>query len=85
VVVIADGDEAKAAALAMRLGRELWDLREAITARMDTIDQGIDAALDGGKGPVVIADAADNPGGGAPADSTYLLRRLIERGVKGAV
>lgn len=85
MVVIADGDEAKAAALAARLGRELWDLREAITARMDTIDQGIDAALDGGKGLVVIADAADNPGGGAPADSTYLLRRLIARGIKGAV
>jgi len=30
-------------------------------------------------GPVVLADRADNPGSGAPGDSTFLLRRLIER------
>lgn len=31
-------------------------------------------------GPTVIADGADNPGGGAACDSTFLLRALIERG-----
>ena len=30
-------------------------------------------------GPVVLADRADNPGSGAPGDSTFILRRLIER------
>ena len=34
--------------------------------------------------PVVVADPSDNPGGGAPGDSTVILRRLIERGVQGA-
>jgi microcystin degradation protein MlrC len=33
---------------------------------------------------VVLADGADNPGGGAAGDSTFVLRRLIERGVSGA-
>src|SRR6185437_6633407 len=32
-------------------------------------------------GPVVIADTADNAGGGAPGDSTFILRRLLERGI----
>lgn len=32
------------------------------------------------EGPVVIADGADNPGGGAACDSTFILRALIERG-----
>jgi len=29
----------------------------------------------------VIADTADNAGGGAPGDSTFILRRLLERGI----
>ncbi|MCB0143311.1 MAG: MlrC C-terminal domain-containing protein, partial [Caldilineaceae bacterium] len=33
---------------------------------------------------VVAADRADNPGGGAPSDSTFVLRRLLERGIDNA-
>ena len=36
-----------------------------------------------GCGPVVIADSADNPGGGGYSDSTELLRALLEAGVRG--
>ena len=32
--------------------------------------------------PAVIADQADNPGGGAPSDSTFVLRELLERGIE---
>ena len=46
-------------------------------------DEAIDIA-EQTAGTVVIADPSDNPGGGAPGDSTVILRRLIERGVKGA-
>jgi microcystin degradation protein MlrC len=35
--------------------------------------------------PVVLADAQDNPGGGGNADTTGLLRALIEEGAAGAV
>lgn len=35
--------------------------------------------------PVVLADAQDNPGGGANADTTGLLRALIDEGAEGAV
>jgi microcystin degradation protein MlrC len=31
--------------------------------------------------PVVIADGSDNPGGGAPCDSTFILRALLDRGI----
>lgn len=34
----------------------------------------------GDAGPIVIADGADNPGGGAACDSTFILQSLIERG-----
>lgn len=85
IVVVADNDIAKAEALARKLGQELWDIRDAATARLDSIEAGLDAAMDDAAGFVVLADAADNPGGGAPADNTALLRRVIERGMRGAV
>jgi microcystin degradation protein MlrC len=86
IVVVADGDEARAAALARSLGEEVWRLREEASTPHDTIDGAIDAALAAPPGrPVVLADVADNAGGGAPSDSTPILRRLVERGVGGVV
>ena len=32
----------------------------------------------------MIADVWDNAGGGAAGDSTFILRRLIDRGIAGA-
>src|SRR5947209_12250094 len=48
------------------------------------VDDGISAALAANETPVVIADPADNAGGGAPSDNTTILRRLIEREVPDA-
>jgi len=84
--VVTDNDPVLARAVADRLGRAFWDLRERIGAQV----VGIDAALDAAavvkvQGPVVLADVADNPGGGAAGDSTFILRRLLERGVGNAV
>ena len=83
-VVIADGDKAKAAALAAQLHQEVWAFRNEAVTPHDTIDQAIDFALAQPEGPIVLADVADNAGGGAPSDSTFVLRRLVERGVTNA-
>lgn len=82
MLVIADGDAAKAAALAESLGREVWAMRNETHPVHDTIDEAIDFAGGGHNGPVVCADVSDNAGGGAPGDSTFILKRLIERGVE---
>ena len=82
VLVYADGDAAKAQALAQRLADELIGLREQLAIRMPTIDEALDQAHAFDGGPVVLADGADNPGGGAPGDSTFILRRLLERGIR---
>ena len=79
--VVTDNDMPKAQALAEQLGREFWSLRNQTTVGAIDIDQAIDLALATEGGPVVLGDGADNPGGGAPGDSTYLLKRLLERGV----
>ena len=84
VVVVADADMAKAEALARRLGEEVWAMRHEAETRHHSIDEGIDAAPAAATGrPLVLADVADNAGGGAPADNTAILRRLVDRGVRG--
>lgn len=82
--VIADQDGELAAAVAQRLGRELWSLRDQTRATCIGLDAAIDLALQDGDGPCVLADIADNPGGGAAGDSTFILRRLVERKVGNA-
>ena len=80
--VIADGDMAKARALAEQLAGEFWDLREATRPPSLGVEAALDRVLAAPHGPpVVLGDVADNPGGGAPGDSTFLLRRVLERGV----
>jgi microcystin degradation protein MlrC len=39
----------------------------------------------GARGPVVLADTQDNPGGGGHGDTTELLSELVRQGAKGAV
>jgi microcystin degradation protein MlrC len=84
VLVYADGDQKKAEQLARRLADELIGLREALTPSLPDIDGALDEALAFAGGPVVIADGADNPGGGAAGDSTFILRRLLERAIGNA-
>ncbi len=38
-----------------------------------------------GKGPVILADTQDNPGGGGHGDTTGLLAELVRQGAQGAV
>lgn len=89
MIVVTDNAKDAGDRLAEELGRKLWALRAEITPDVVELDDAIDQALaasDGstGGGPVVFGDIADNPGGGAAGDSTFIARRLIERGVKSA-
>lgn len=90
--VVTDNDMARGAVLAEQLAREFWDLRMLTSRNVLALDAALDEAVGlagavaSGQetGPVVLADVADNPGGGAPGDSTFILRRLLERGIGNA-
>ena len=83
ILVITDDRKAEGDRLAERLGRELIGLRGTTTPPYLSADEAIDLALAAEPGkPMVVADPSDNPGGGAPGDSTHVLRRLMERGVR---
>lgn len=84
VLVYTDNDQAKADALARQLADELISLREALAVNYPAIDASLDEALAFDGGTVILADGADNPGGGAAGDSTFILRRMAERGIVNA-
>ncbi len=80
-LAIADGDAARAERVAREQAAALWDIRRDLVPALPDIDDALDLALAEPAGPVVLADQADNPGGGAPGDATFLLRRILERGL----
>ena len=84
ILVYTDASASHGPQLARQLADELIGLRERLDVPMPGIDAALDEALAAPAGPVVIADGADNPGGGAAGDSTFFLRRLLERGITGA-
>jgi microcystin degradation protein MlrC len=81
ILVITDGDKAKADRLASEIGQEFITMRGRTAPDYLPADAGISAALAFNGAPVVMADPADNAGGGAPTDNTTILRRLMERNV----
>lgn len=84
VLVYTDGDEVLARTVAREFADEVIGLREALRIDYPEIDDALDLALASHVAPVIIADSADNPGGGAPGDTTYFLHRMLERGIEGA-
>ena len=79
VLVYTDGDGAAASTLARRLADELIGMRERLAVPYPSIDAALDEALASDRGPVVISDGSDNPGGGAASDATFFLKRIVER------
>jgi microcystin degradation protein MlrC len=83
ILVVADGDKAKADALATRLGEEFVSMRGRTIPEYLSVAEGVKAAMAFDGAPVVVADPADNAGGGAPSDNTSILRQLIDSGATG--
>ena len=85
VLVYADGDPARAERLAQQLAGELVADRDRYRVNYLSIDDALDQALDPARhadaAPVILADRSDNPGSGAAGDATFILHRLIERGI----
>jgi microcystin degradation protein MlrC len=84
ILVIMDRDKARGEAIATTIGTEFVAMRGKTLPRFYDVDGGIEAALAVDGKPIVMADPADNAGGGAPSDNTTILRRLIERKVGNA-
>src|SRR5690606_20775223 len=49
------------------------------------LEEAIAAAKPKGDKPLLLADTSDQTGGGGPGDTTYMLRALIDAGIRNAV
>jgi microcystin degradation protein MlrC len=85
VVVVADGDEARARREAGRLGERMWAVREQLRAVVPGPAEAVRQAMAGETFPVTLLDLGDNVGGGAAGDSTFLLEQLLAQGADGWV
>ena len=77
-VVFADEPE-MAINTSRKLGQQLVEIRGQSYAPPLPLEKALEEALSYSAGPVVLADISDNPGGGAPGDSTELLQLLLQR------
>lgn len=68
---------------AQAIARFAWDMRREFPVPALSPAQAMDLALQEEKGPVVINESSDNPGGGAPGDGTHLLREMLRRNEPG--
>ncbi len=84
ILVVTDGDKALADRLASEIGVEFVGMRGRTAPEYLEPDAAITVALGNNGSPVVIADPADNAGGGAPSDNTTILRCMIARDVQNA-
>jgi len=82
IIVITNDKQDLANQLAKELGKKLFDLRDKTMPKFYSIDEALTLALESNSFPVVLADFADNTGGGAPGDSTFILKRLVELDIK---
>jgi len=90
VLVLAKDDPAAsdvAEGLVHELAQAFYGLREQAGSKLLPLPAAVDAAVAATQsqpGLVVLADSADNAGGGAAGDSTFLLRALLQQGVREA-
>jgi microcystin degradation protein MlrC len=78
VIVSADGDAKRARAAADEIGDWVWARRAQWHRPPLAVRAALEQGQREGRFPIILADMADNTGGGAPGDSTEVLRTFLE-------
>jgi microcystin degradation protein MlrC len=86
VLVTAQGDMDRHRRFADSIADDIWDRRLESLNTYHSVDEAasICKAYQKTRGPIIVADYADNPGGGGYGDSTELLRALLDAAVTDA-
>lgn len=80
--VVTDNNLGLARALATELAQSFQAMRLETRSQPMRLDQALDAVQSAPPGkPLVLADTADNAGGGASSDSTFVITGVLERGI----
>src|SRR6185295_8785941 len=84
VYVVTDNDQALAERLADQLAQVAWTHRHEFIHRSLPVAEAVAKALAAEGRPIILADMADNTGGGAAGDGTEILRELLRVGARSA-
>jgi microcystin degradation protein MlrC len=85
VYVVTDGAPDLANRLAEELARTAWVHRHEFVHHGRSVRDAVAHGLAAAGRPIVLADMADNTGGGAAGDGTEVLRELLRVGARSAV
>lgn len=85
MLAVADGDLAVAERAAADFGRRFESIRGEAMLPFVSLEEAIVAAGQPGDQPILLADTSDQTGGGAPGDTTYMLRAFLDAGFERAV
>lgn len=83
-IVVTDDDRGSAQEMADSLARWVWDRKDTWQREPLSPATALELGEATGRYPIILADQADNPGGGAPSDSTEILRLFVERDLQDA-
>ncbi len=80
------GADDRARAIGQEIAKGIWDARTHLANDFLSVEAACEFAkgFDAGKGPLIIADYADNPGSGAYGDATNLLAAMLKAGLTNA-
>jgi microcystin degradation protein MlrC len=78
VICVADGDRQLAQTTATELADWLYEHRERFYAPPLAVREALARGEAMGKYPIMLADHADNTGGGSPGDSTEVLQTFLD-------
>jgi microcystin degradation protein MlrC len=80
VVTARNANRKAAAKLSLKIAERAWGMKErfkrAMTSLADAVQLAVSVGRDRRRKPIILADVADNPGGGGRGNTTYLLRAL---------
>ncbi len=86
VLVTCEGEREKHQAFAEAMVEDMWQRRFDVVTPFLSVEDAVAEAKTyvAAKGPLIIADYADNPGGGGYGDATGLLKGMIAADLKDA-
>lgn len=83
-VVTTNNDPELAQRIADDMATFTWERRDGFIPSALSVEEAIKTAMAEPLGPVILADVADNPGGGTPCDGTAILWGLLDLGAENA-
>jgi len=89
IIVTARQANGAAARVTRQIAARAWAEHERYTAVLTPLDEAVNRVLevgrDPGRKPVILADVADNPGGGGNGNTMWIIEALHKAGATGVI